>query len=81
MTPQKARKLNEICRLKCDNISAGDYWILLGVGDVTLAHQREGENAETMLTIPRAQFDKLVGWYIRDQKSPPASREEQKGEG
>lgn len=64
MRPIEARTFKKICALKRDNLSARDFWLQLDEGTVTLAKQRNGGPAEMMMEIPRAQFDRLVRWYV-----------------
>lgn len=69
MRPIDAKTDKQICKLRRDNLSTKEFWILLGEGEVTLAKQRNLAPAEVMLKIPRAQFDRLVRWYVTGKAS------------
>lgn len=68
MSPKQARTNEEACRLNRDNISVGDYWIMGGHADVYIARQKEGQKAESIISIPREVFIRMVNWYQRPQK-------------
>lgn len=68
MSPKQARTDEEVCRLNRDNISVGDYWIIGGGDDVYISRQKEGQPAESNISIPRDVFIRMVNWYQRPQK-------------
>lgn len=65
--PINAKTETQICKLRRDNYPAsGDVWsLLVSVGEVSL-HHPEGKG---YVSIPRDQFDKIVRWYMRNQKA------------
>lgn len=73
MRPYDAKDNWLVCRLARDNFDAGDFWILTDGTRVTLASQKAGESPTQSITIPRAEFNKLVAWYMRDQKTIKAA--------
>ena len=68
MRPYDCKTNKQVCAQRSDNTSAGDFWILTDGCEVSLAAQKVGEPASEMISIPRAQFNKLIDWYMRDQK-------------
>jgi hypothetical protein len=63
LTPQQAKTFKQICELPRDNVGTKDFWLTLGVGEVTIAKQKHGEQATEMITMPRSTFEKFVRWY------------------
>ena len=57
-------------RLRRDNLSADDSWILVDVASdrVTICNQRPGESPTGQVNLTRKQFNKLIDWYNRSQK-------------
>ena len=72
LSPMQARTEAQVCALRRVNLTAGDFWLLLDSESVTLCHQRAGESPEAVVTIPRAEFNKLVRWYTKPQKPAKA---------
>lgn len=68
LAPIKAKKDIQILRLKTDNYSTDDFWILLNGDTVNIHEQRSGEKSKQNITIPRKDFDRLVKWYLREQE-------------
>lgn len=64
LKPIEARTFKQICSLPRDNIDAKGFWMMLDVGKVTIAQQKAGEPAKVMLTMPRAQFERMARWYM-----------------
>lgn len=68
--PRDATTERAHLRLQTDNWETKNFWILLNAqGGVTLAKQRNGENAEWIVQVPFRDFNALVDWYLREQ--PP----------
>ncbi len=61
-------KGDKILQIRRDNLTAGDFWILADGHDVTVCAQQPGHAATASVTIPRKEFNRLVDWYMRDQK-------------
>ena len=74
LTPIEARTFKQICSLPRDNLDTSGHWIQLDVGEVTIAKQKGGEAAKVMLTVPRAQFDRMVRWYMTGSLRRPKKR-------
>lgn len=75
MRPRDTTSNADVCRLRCDNRTYGDHWILLdgdGSHSVTIATQKVGEGASEMVHIPRKAFNRMVDWYMRPQKTRKA---------
>lgn len=68
MKPYDAKTLDEVCSLERDNISFGDFWILSDGHTVSLRKQKQGEMPSEGIQVPRATFNKMVDWYLKDQK-------------
>lgn len=68
MRPYDAKADSDLMKLRRDIKDTDDFWILHAGDHITLAEQRVGEPAKAMLTIPRRDFNKLIRWYMRDQK-------------
>lgn len=67
MSPMEANTLNKVLKLKRDNISKGDYWILTDGTNVCICNQRSGEQATQSISIPSKYFNRLIEWYITQQ--------------
>ncbi len=67
LSPMKAHNMDDLCALNRDNTSAGDFW-MLALEYVTICHQVVGESPKAAVTIPRKEFNKLIRWYMREQK-------------
>lgn len=69
MRPYDAKTLDEVCELRRDNYPAEtDVWSILVGGDHVSLHPPGGGS---YVLIPRADFNNLVRWYMRDQKPLP----------
>lgn len=66
-----ARTHEQVCRLQRDNWATRDYWLLADGGTVTLCQQRNGEASTAKITVPRAQFNRLVQAYLKPQRVRP----------
>lgn len=67
MRPRDARTFDQVCALPRDNLTVGDFWIMLnGTGDnsVSICAQKEGQNVTANVDIPRRVFDRMVDWYM-----------------
>lgn len=71
MRPYDAKTDDQVCALRRDNYSTDQSWILAGGDTVTLSEQGPGEVATQSITLSRREFNKLIGWYMRDQKPRP----------
>lgn len=73
LSPYDARTMRAVCRLKRDNITCGDFWIMTDGVTVWLGEQKFKEPSRQSVAIPRAKFKRLVDWYMapqRQHKSP-----------
>jgi hypothetical protein len=69
MRPYDAKGDDEVASgLRTDHKDTGDFWILTDGWRVSLYQQKTGHPSTQNITIPRAEFNKLVAWYMRDQK-------------
>ncbi len=68
MSPMDANTFKKVIGLRSDNFSTEEFWILTDILTVTLAKQKNGEPSTQKITMPRAEFNRLIRWYIRDQK-------------
>lgn len=57
----------DLLKLKRDNFSVPEGWLLTSGDTVTVAAQRDGENASGIVRLPRAQFNRLIRDYQREQ--------------
>lgn len=67
LSPKTVKTIDDLCRMKSDNKSAGGFWILVDPPNVTIAAQKTGESSTGMVTMPRKKFDQLIEWYQREQ--------------
>lgn len=67
----KPSECSNALKLKRDNWSYGDYWILTDGATVTVCHQKLRNPPEESCSIPRDVFNRLIRWYERDQKDTP----------
>ena len=68
MQPYDAKTEKHLLSMSRDNITFGDFWMLNSSDHVTMAHQKVGEGARAMLSMPKKEFNRMVAWYMRDQK-------------
>lgn len=71
MRPRDVKGLDNICKLRSDNKTSGDFWILLDgrtPNSVTLCAQKNGEASTSQISIPKRHFNKMVDWYMRGQQ-------------
>lgn len=64
-TPRTFRTQAQLCALKRDNVTYGDYWMLVGNAgwNVVLSHQPAGEPRIASIELPRHVFNRFVDWY------------------
>lgn len=70
--PYDANTEAKLLKLRRDNYDADDAWILTDGHRVSIAAQKVGENPTQKISLDRATFNKLIAWYMRDQK--PATK-------
>lgn len=54
--------------LETDAFHLRGWWIMTEGHRLTIAKQAQGEEASSMVTIPKAIFDEIVEWYMKPQK-------------
>ena len=62
-TPQEARTFEQICSLKRDNVTSGDYWMTFDEGSVYLNQQPMGEPPVDEIVISRTVFNRFVRFW------------------
>lgn len=62
--PIECKTFNDICNMPRDNLTLKDFWILTDGYEVTLARQKLGHEAEEIISIPKAVFNKFARWYM-----------------
>ena len=68
MSPKMAQTFNAVCRLKTDSFDVGNFWVLHGGNVISFAEQKLGHKATQTITIPKKTFDRMIAWYLREQK-------------
>jgi len=63
MKPRDATTFDEVCQLENDNITAGNFWMLVEDDAVTMVKQPSEEQPKAAVTIPREVFNLFVDWY------------------
>lgn len=69
LSPAHAKNLDEVCSLRRDNFNTQNGWILTDGFDVTIAKQKDGEPSTESVTFSRKEFNRLVSWYFRPQRT------------
>lgn len=64
LKPIEARTFKELCSLPTDNVNAKGFWMMVDEGVVTITKQNLGEAPTSQIDVPRAQFDRMVRWYV-----------------
>lgn len=64
LKPIEARTFDQICSLPRDGYDTKRFWLLVNIGTVTLCEQQNGKPSTNTMELPRAEFDKLVRWYV-----------------
>lgn len=67
LSPRTANTNKEILKLKSDNKSTRDAWILLDGNKVNICNQRNGHKATGFVKISKKQFNQLIDWYNKEQ--------------
>lgn len=67
-SPMAAKTERQHLRLRTDNTETEKYWFLINEEEVTICEQKNGEVATNSIKIPKADFNKIVRWYIKPQK-------------
>ena len=64
-TPRDFATQAELCAMPRDNLSVGNFWILVGNHgtSIVLCEQKKGESAKASIEMPRATFIKFVDWF------------------
>ena len=68
MRPYDCKTTKQVCLQRTDNADSGDFWITSDGYGVCLAEQKLGTAPKQIFRIPRANFNRLVSWYMREQK-------------
>jgi hypothetical protein len=63
LSPRQAKTNAEVCALRRDNLSAGNFWMLVDDGEVTITAQKPGESSTAMITMSKRNFNRLIDWY------------------
>ena len=74
MKPRDCRTESDLLKMRRDNISAGDFWMISGAQGVTIAAQKVGSEPTGMVKVPHKTFARLVDFYMRDQKPRKVKR-------
>jgi len=76
MRPCDVKTFDQQCGLKRDNFDTEHGWILLlaDSGEVSITAQVSGAEATGNVHIPRVEFNRMVRWYLRDQKKRKGKR-------
>ena len=69
LSPRQARTWDQLCSLRRDNSSWGDWWILTDGLNVAIYQQKPGETSTQEISIPIGTFNRLIDWYQRPQKT------------
>ena len=59
---------SELWAMRRDHVDSGDFSIITDTHVVWLSEQKIGEDRKQHIKIPRATFNRLIRWYIRDDK-------------
>ena len=68
LSPMKAKSLQDFCKLNRQNFDSGDFWILSNQYTIFVHEQKSGKPSKQNISIPKSRFDKLIKWYLREQK-------------
>lgn len=61
MKPKEIKTFDDICKLKRDNVSYDDAWIILnGVNELVITNQKRGEPSTGTVKLSKRQFQKFV---------------------
>jgi transposase len=62
-TPREARTFDEVCGIPRDNVTRGQFWMLLDDDHIVLTQQKPGEPATASIRITRRAFEAFADWY------------------
>lgn len=64
MKPKDVKKFHDILKLKRDNISFGDAWIIFNdANELAIVNQKDGASSTGEVKLTRRQFQKFVDWW------------------
>jgi hypothetical protein len=70
LSPRKAKTFNQICSLQTDGKHTKNSWICLNSGSsIAIHNQRNGEESTGRVVISKREFNALIDWYNREQKT------------
>lgn len=69
LAPAHAKTLEEVCSLRRDNFNIPNGWIITDSFQVTMTKQKPGEASTESVTFSRKEFNRLVSWYFRPQRT------------
>lgn len=69
LAPAHAKNVDEVCSLRTDNFNIPTGWILTNGFQVTIARQRNGEPSTDSVSFSRKEFNRIVSWYFRPQRT------------
>jgi hypothetical protein len=73
MRPYDAKDEATACGLRITHKDVKDFWVLTDGYRVSIAQQLTGEPPTQHVMIPRAVFNEMVDWYMREQKAAKAA--------
>jgi hypothetical protein len=70
LSPKDAKGEKQVCMLQTDHYETKDFWILIDAwnNEVYIHQQKTGEKSKQDICIPKKDFNRLVEWYLKEQK-------------
>jgi hypothetical protein len=66
--PAECRGINQVCALRRDNLTIGDWWMLTDGYQVTLTEQKIGNAPKQQINLPTALLNKFIKWWNTKQR-------------
>lgn len=74
-SPIMAKRENLIAELREDNFGTYEWFIMVSEDHISIVNQAPGGKVKDAIEIDRADFDKLVRWYVKKQRLPKRRKE------
>jgi len=64
LTPKTANTFNKICKLKRDNVSTRNSWMIMELPDrIIISNQKNGHERTGKITLTKKEFERFIRFY------------------
>lgn len=69
LSPKEATTFSKICSLGTDNVSNRNSWASIEEKSIYICVQKRGHPSDSAVNLSRKEFERIVEWYIKKQKT------------